>query len=64
MLHEDFSGVTIDPILLRLSDPTIEPGYVDPRNCLVFWARPPQRIKELILKVQKELSAAAPSKLN
>lgn len=62
MLDKNFSGVNIDPILLRLCDPTIEPGYVDPRHCLVFWARPTQEVKDLILKVQKALSTVAPSK--
>jgi hypothetical protein len=32
MLDESFAGVSIDPILLRLSDPSVEPGYVDPRH--------------------------------
>jgi vesicle-fusing ATPase len=63
MLHNDFAGVTIDPILLRLSDPTIEPEYVDPRHCFVIWARPPQRVRDLILRIQNELLAVAPSKL-
>jgi vesicle-fusing ATPase len=62
MLAKDFIGVNIDPILLRLTDPTIEPGYQDPRHCLVFWARPTQKVKDLILRVQKELLTVAPSK--
>jgi vesicle-fusing ATPase len=61
MLDKDFAGVSIDPILLRLSDPTIEPGYVDPRHCLVFWARPTQKVKDLIARIQKELLSVAPS---
>lgn len=63
MLDQDFLGINIDPILLRLHNPSIEPGYVDPRHCLVFWARPPQHVKDLILRVQKELLTVAPSKL-
>lgn len=63
MLAEGFPGVSIDPILLRLSDPSIEPGYVDPRHCMVFWARPTQKVKDLILKVQTELATVAPSML-
>jgi hypothetical protein len=35
MLDKNFQGVNIDPILLRLQDPTVEPGFKDPRNCLV-----------------------------
>lgn len=62
MLDKDFPGVSIDPILLRLNDPTIEPGYVDPRHCLVFWGRPTQQIKDLIDRVQRELLTVAPSR--
>lgn len=61
MLDADFPGVSIDPILLRLSNPTVEPGYVDPRHCLVFWGRPTQPIKDLIGRVQQELLAVAPN---
>lgn len=57
----DFAGVTIDPILLKLEDQAIEPGYRDPRNCLVFWARPPQAVKDLIAEVQRRLKPVAPS---
>lgn len=35
MLDEGFQGVNVDPILLRLEDPTVEPGFKDPRNCFV-----------------------------
>ena len=62
MLDENFPGVSIDPILLRLHNPTIEPGYIDPRHCLVFWGRPTQKIKDLIHRVQQELLTVAPSK--
>ncbi|KAF2267411.1 hypothetical protein CC78DRAFT_490277 [Lojkania enalia] len=61
MLDENFPGVSIDPILLRLSNPTIEPGYVDPRHCLVFWARPTQKVKDLIHHVQQELCTITPN---
>lgn len=61
MLDKDFPGPAIDPILLRLSDTTVEPGYVDPRHCLVFWGRPTQKIKDLINRVQQELLSVAPS---
>ena len=62
MLDMSFNGVNIDQILLRLEDPTIEPGYTDPRHCLVFWARPTQKVKDLISQVQQELLTVAPSK--
>jgi vesicle-fusing ATPase len=64
LLDECFPGVSIDPILARLSDPTLEPGYVDPRHCLVFWGRPTSSVKDLINRVQQELLAVAPSESN
>lgn len=53
----------IDPILLRLEDPTIEPGFVDKRNCLVFWARPPEKVKSLVKECQEKLKDAVSSML-
>lgn len=61
MLADDFTGVSIDQILLRLERPSIEPGYVDPRHCLVFWARPTEKVKQLIHRVQQELLTVAPN---
>ncbi|KAK3652687.1 hypothetical protein LTR56_004981 [Elasticomyces elasticus] len=60
LLSPDFSGVTIDEILARLEDPAIEPGFRDWRHCLVFWARPPVKVRELIGKVQEKLLDVAP----
>ncbi|KAJ4375111.1 hypothetical protein N0V83_002195 [Neocucurbitaria cava] len=57
LLDASFAGVSIDPILSRLS----EPGYVDPRHCLVVWGRPTEKVKALISRVQKELLTLAPS---
>lgn len=62
LLGPEFTGLILDPILQRLEDPTIEPGYVDSRNCLVFWARPPAHIRALVDRIQKELLTLAPSK--
>ncbi|KIW03123.1 uncharacterized protein PV09_05766 [Verruconis gallopava] len=61
LLDPGFSGVIVDPILQRLEDPSIEPGYVDTRHCLVFWGRPEQHIKSLIASVQDKLRTVAPS---
>ncbi|KAK5166377.1 hypothetical protein LTR04_000637 [Oleoguttula sp. CCFEE 6159] len=61
LLASDFPGVSIDPILHKLMHPGIEPGYVDPRHCLVFWARPTQRVKNLVAEVQRRLREAAPN---
>ncbi|KAK3652120.1 hypothetical protein LTR56_005251 [Elasticomyces elasticus] len=60
LLSPDFHGVTIDEILAKLEDPTIEPGFKDWRHCLVFWARPPVKVRELIGKVQEKLLDVAP----
>lgn len=57
----DFSGFIIDEVLHKLVNPEINPGYVDPRNCLVFWARPPKRIRQLVETLQKRLLGYAPS---
>ncbi|KAF2012025.1 hypothetical protein BU24DRAFT_267804 [Aaosphaeria arxii CBS 175.79] len=61
LLAKDFPGVNIDPILLRLEDATVEPNFVDPRHCLVFWARPTEKIKDIIQHVQQELLTVAPN---
>ncbi|PQE33031.1 ureidoglycolate hydrolase protein [Rutstroemia sp. NJR-2017a WRK4] len=61
ILASDFPGLIIDPVLQKLEDPTIEPGYIDPRNCLVFWARPPAHIKSLVGKIQQKLQDFAPN---
>lgn len=61
LLAADFPGVSIDPILQKLSNPTNELGYVDPRHCLVFWGRPTQKVKEIIHQVQQELLTVAPN---
>jgi hypothetical protein len=62
ILAEDFPGWTLDEILMRLDGPTKEEGFLDPRNCLVIWARPPPNIRDLISFVQSELKDVAPCK--
>jgi hypothetical protein len=62
ILANDFPGWSIDEILRRLDGPAKEEGYLDPRNCLVIWARPPPHIRELIAFVQSELKDVAPCK--
>ncbi|KAK5661697.1 hypothetical protein OQA88_9797 [Cercophora sp. LCS_1] len=59
-LSVDFKELIIDPFLLRLENPDIEPGFQDPRNCLVFWARPPEHIVRLAVHLQELLRKAAP----
>ncbi|KAH8878632.1 hypothetical protein GQ53DRAFT_789770 [Thozetella sp. PMI_491] len=60
-LAPDFKELIIDPFLLRLEDKTVEPGFQDPRNCLVFWARPPDHILKLAIHLQQKLRSVAPS---
>ncbi|KAL3486680.1 RNA ligase/cyclic nucleotide phosphodiesterase [Aspergillus germanicus] len=60
ILSETFPGWSIDDILARLDGPSKEAGFVDPRNCLVIWARPPPAVREVIRFVQDELKSVAP----
>ncbi|KAK5807615.1 hypothetical protein VI817_001873 [Penicillium citrinum] len=61
IMADDFPGWKIDDILMRLDGPRKEDGYVDPRHCLVIWARPPSPICELVAWLQNELKTVAPS---
>ena len=71
----DFPGVTVDPILQELEyargSPAAQyafPGSprkrgedeIDPRNCLVFWARPTKPVMDLIGRIQLRLKELAP----
>jgi len=60
-LGPDFPGLILDTILQKREDPTIEPGYIDPRNSLVFWIRPPLNIRLLISEIQRRLLTLAPN---
>ncbi|KAM0415742.1 hypothetical protein ACHAPT_013290 [Fusarium lateritium] len=60
-LITNFKELIIDQYLLRLEDQTVEPGFRDPRNCLVFWARPPDHVIRLAAKLQELLKQAAPN---
>lgn len=59
LLSPTFTGFLIDPILDKLRH---DSSYVDPRNCLVFWAPPPLRIRSLVNEIQQRLLRVAPSK--
>ena len=48
-------------MLEKLLDSIRYPNYVDPRNCLVFWARPPERIRGIVDGIQNRLLQNAPS---
>ncbi|KAI0538138.1 RNA ligase/cyclic nucleotide phosphodiesterase [Xylaria digitata] len=59
-LDVDFKELIIDPYLLRLENPNIEPGFKDTRYCMTFWARPPIHVLELAGEIQRRLKEAAP----
>ncbi|KAJ5730087.1 RNA ligase/cyclic nucleotide phosphodiesterase [Penicillium malachiteum] len=61
ILSENFPGWSLDEILKRLDGPEKEDGFVDPRNCLVIWAKPPPHIRDMVAFVQNELKDVAPS---
>ncbi|KAK8102679.1 hypothetical protein PG984_015825 [Apiospora sp. TS-2023a] len=60
-LSPEFNELIIDPWLLRLENPEIEPGFKDQRNCMTFWGRPPVHVLELAEKIQSKLKAVAPN---
>ncbi|KAI0456983.1 RNA ligase/cyclic nucleotide phosphodiesterase [Xylaria acuta] len=60
-LDADFRELIIDPYLLRLEYPHVEPGFKDPRYCMTFWGRPPIHVLELAGTIQKNLKEAAPN---
>ncbi|KAH8671354.1 60S ribosomal protein L44 [Xylariales sp. PMI_506] len=57
----EFKELLIDPYLLRIENPTIDPGFKDERNCMTFWGRPPIHIIELVETIQQKLKACAPN---
>ncbi|KAF7589415.1 hypothetical protein BBP40_004319 [Aspergillus hancockii] len=61
ILADEFRGWTLDEILRRLDGPGKEDGFVDPRNSLVVWAKPPSQVCELIKFVQRQLKEVAPT---
>ncbi|KAI0479595.1 RNA ligase/cyclic nucleotide phosphodiesterase [Xylaria cf. heliscus] len=60
-LDADFKELIIDPYLLRLEFPNVEPGFKDPRNCMTFWGRPPIHVLELAGAIQQKLKEVAPN---
>jgi hypothetical protein len=60
ILADDFPGWVLDDHLVKLDGHQKQDEYVDPRNCLVFWGRPPQKVKQLIRVIQQKLKDAAP----
>ena len=60
ILSPDFPGWILDDVLTKLDGHSKQLDYVDPRNCLVLWARPTQKVKNLIEVVQQKLRSVAP----
>ncbi|KAI1814163.1 60S ribosomal protein L44 [Poronia punctata] len=60
-LAPDFRELIIDPYLLRLENPDLEPGFRDTRYCMTFWGRPPIHVLELAQAIQKRLQSVAPN---
>ncbi|KAJ7147687.1 RNA ligase/cyclic nucleotide phosphodiesterase [Mycena crocata] len=60
-LSPEFDGVSVDPILLRLEDASIEPGFVDTRNSMNVIVRPPEKVRKLIRKCQDKLQEIIPN---
>lgn len=61
-LAPDFKELVIDQYLLRIENPLVEPGFKDGRNCVTYWARPPEHVLVLAAKIQQMLLKAAPRK--
>ncbi|KAI1331796.1 RNA ligase/cyclic nucleotide phosphodiesterase [Xylariaceae sp. FL0255] len=56
-----FKELIIDPYLLRLENPHLEPGFKDSRYCMTFWGRPPIHVLELAGLIQQKLKSVAPN---
>ncbi|KAF4218059.1 hypothetical protein CNMCM8980_005443 [Aspergillus fumigatiaffinis] len=67
LLSPDFTGWQVDEILKKLHVQTTIPShegqtpFVDHRNNLNFYARPPQHMKDLIAEIQKEIQSVVPN---
>lgn len=66
ILSPDFPGWAVDEILSKLyeqetgkNDKGKDP-FIDHRNNLAFYARPPKHIRDLVGEIQQELRSVAP----
>lgn len=60
MISPDFEGIVPDQYLSnRLKDK----DYVDPRNSLVFWARPPEEVLSLAIRIQAIIKEVMPCRI-
>jgi vesicle-fusing ATPase len=61
ILSPSFTAFSPDEILAKLEDKQNFPDYIDPRHCLVLWARPTQAVKDIIRDIQHELKSRFPN---
>ncbi|PLN76039.1 60S ribosomal protein L44 [Aspergillus taichungensis] len=62
LLSPAFPGYQIDEILSKLhSNDSHDEPFIDPRNNLNIYARPPQHIRDLVAEVQREIQQVAPT---
>ncbi|KKZ66418.1 hypothetical protein EMCG_07846 [[Emmonsia] crescens] len=61
ILDSKFQGWSLDMTLAKLDGPARDPSFVDPRNCVALWARPPAPVRQLVEIIQTRLRDAAPS---
>ncbi|OJJ50481.1 hypothetical protein ASPZODRAFT_147991 [Penicilliopsis zonata CBS 506.65] len=61
ILAQTFTGWEVDEILKDILDPDNDGQFIDHRNNLAFWARPPQHIRDLVAGIQEEIRSVAPS---
>ncbi|KAI9883355.1 MAG: snoRNA-binding rRNA-processing protein [Watsoniomyces obsoletus] len=61
LLHPSYQGVSLDPVLMKSMIHPDAGGEPDWRHCLVFWARPPQHVRDVINEVQQRLLAVLPN---
>lgn len=65
ILSPDFPGWTLDEVLSKLHAQETgknegEEPFIDHRNNLAFYARPPKHIRDLVGEIQRELRSVAP----
>lgn len=56
--------MSLDPILLKVLEAQkqgVPEETADTRHCLVFWARPPQHVRELVADIQQKLRKCLPN---
>ena len=63
ILDQNFNGWILDEHLVKLDGLRRDLDYADSRNCLVFWARPPSKLRKLVEIIQTKLTDAAPGGL-